>query len=273
MYVVRHKLNIGGSPNVLRAVETSQSTYTWILCDDDEYDFSDCEDVIKAIDSEKFDLISIGAPGQEDWERGLETTSQELVRRGSKYFHIFTFVPGFIYRTDLYDSLCIHEGYFNIHNTYPHFPFINKSFEENFSVYISKQEIIIRGIENTGYFTVLFWFKSWLNNCSTIKDKKVRRKTIYESPVDDIHIAKRLTFFIANEKLNAKDSRTMLDFITAFIMAFGYSRDQFLLLLIIPLVLIPSFFYKILFKLYLSIKEDRDESTVMMDEVDPFRRW
>ena len=142
MKVVRHKRNIGGNPNILRAVETSSSTYTWILCDDDNYDFSDCVDVIEAIDSEKFDLISIGAPGQQDWERGLEITSQELVERGSKYFHIFTFVPGFIYKTELYDSMCVHEGYFNIHNIYPHFPFINKSFEENFQVYVSKKEII-----------------------------------------------------------------------------------------------------------------------------------
>jgi glycosyltransferase involved in cell wall biosynthesis len=274
MDVKRHRRNIGGNPNILRAVETSQSPYTWILCDDDEYDFSDCEDVIKAIDSEKFDLISIGAPGQEDWERGLETTSQKLVHMGSKYFHIFTFVPGFIYRTDLYDSLCIHEGYFNIHNIYPHFPFINKSFEENFRVYVSKKDIILRGIENDGgYFTVLFWFKSWINCCSKIKDKNVRRKTIYESPVDDISIVKRLVYFITKEKLNAKDSRNMLDFITAFVMAFGYSRDQFLLLLIVPLVLIPSFFYKILIKIYLSLNKDLDKKSVMMDEVDPFRRW
>ena len=60
MMIVRHPKNIGANPNILRAVETSNSIYTWIICDDDFYDFSDCLDIIDAINSEKFDLISPG---------------------------------------------------------------------------------------------------------------------------------------------------------------------------------------------------------------------
>jgi glycosyltransferase involved in cell wall biosynthesis len=40
--IIRHKKNIGSSPNYLRAVELSSSNYTWVLCDDDTFDFSNC---------------------------------------------------------------------------------------------------------------------------------------------------------------------------------------------------------------------------------------
>ena len=63
LIITRHEKNIGGNANILRAVETSNSLYTWVICDDDNYDFSDCSDIINAIDSEKYDLISPGSHG------------------------------------------------------------------------------------------------------------------------------------------------------------------------------------------------------------------
>src|SRR5437868_1458481 len=37
---VRHRANLGCSANYLRAVELAGSLYTWVLCDDDSFDFS-----------------------------------------------------------------------------------------------------------------------------------------------------------------------------------------------------------------------------------------
>lgn len=277
MKVIRHPKNIGGNANILRAVETSKSTYTWILCDDDHYNFSDCDDVLNAINSNRFDLISIGAPGQFEWEKGLKTSSKELVDCGSKYFHVFTFVPGFIFKTDLFDSLCVHEGYNKINDTYPHFPFINKSFEENFSIFTSKEDIIIRGTHNEPGFSSLTWFKSWLNCCYMIKNKTVRKNTIYESSSVPSFI-KRIVYFIVSEKINNNDHKIMLDFLSSFISAFGFSRDLLLLFIIIPLLLIPPFCYKILLRIFLFlnhhvIKKGVYKHSLKMEEDDPFRRW
>ncbi len=47
--VVRHARNIGAEANYLRALETMERPYGWVLCDDDDLDFSDCDDVIAAI--------------------------------------------------------------------------------------------------------------------------------------------------------------------------------------------------------------------------------
>lgn len=245
MKIIRHLKNIGGNANILRAVETSRSKYTWIVCDDDNYNFSDCADVIEAIDSEKFDIISLGAPGQYEWERGLKTTSKELIEKGSKYYNVLSFIPGFIFRTELFDSFCILRGYDNIHNIYPHFPFINKSVEENFSICISKKEIIKRGTKNQPSFSVLMWMKSWINSCEMIKDKKIRRKTIYDD-ITGVSFLKRVIFSIFSEKINDNDSKVMIEFLTIFINSFGFSKDELFLILIVPMIIMPACFYKTL---------------------------
>ena len=280
MKIIRHPKNIGGNANILRAVETSTSLYTWIICDDDHYNFTNCDDVINAISSCKYDIISIGAPGQFKWEKGLETTSKELVKRGSKYFHIFTFVPGFIFKTDLFDSLCIHEGYDKIHDTYPHFPFINKSFEENFSIYTSKEDIIVRGIHNEPGFSCLMWLKSWLNCCYTIKDKKIRKKNIYVTTTESSYSAfiKRVMLCIIFEKVNNNDHKLMLDFLSSFIAAFGFSKDQLLLILIIPLTIIPAPCYRFISRINRFFKNHNNKKELENIEdddpfSDPFRRW
>jgi glycosyltransferase involved in cell wall biosynthesis len=100
--VVRHRKNIGASPNYLRAVEMSESPYTWVLGDDDTYDFSDCADVLEAFESERFDLISLGSPEQPNNERGLTTTSRELIEQDTRYFSFFTFLTGVAFRTQIF---------------------------------------------------------------------------------------------------------------------------------------------------------------------------
>ena len=179
MNIIRHVKNIGGNANVLRAFEISSSLYTWIICDDDSYDFSDCLDIINAIDSGKFDLISPGSPAEQDWERGLTTSIKKLVRKGSFYFVAKFFVPGTIFKTKLFDSLCIVNGYSNAHNLFPHFPFVNKSFENDFSIYISKKKIINMGQHNTAPFSIVYFLAGWINSCSLIKDKNIRKNAVY----------------------------------------------------------------------------------------------
>ena len=122
MTIIRHKKNIGGNANILRAAETSTSNYTWVICDDDNYDFSDCQDIINAINSGKYDLISPGSPAEQEWERGLSTSVKKLIEKGSFYFVARSFVPGTIFKTELFDSICVLEGYANIHNFFPYFP-------------------------------------------------------------------------------------------------------------------------------------------------------
>src|SRR5215210_7668396 len=81
---VRHARNIGLGPNYLRDVELSEGRYSWILSDDEQFDFSDCEDVIGAIEAGDVDLISLGSPAQQEWERGQRGSARELYERGQR---------------------------------------------------------------------------------------------------------------------------------------------------------------------------------------------
>ena len=268
MKVIRHDKNIGASANYLRAVELSKSLYTWILCDDDHYNFSNCLDVISTINSEKFDFISVGDPGYCNWKRGIKTTSKELIHDNANYFQNLCFVPSLIFKTNLYDSYCIHKGYLNTHNFYPHFVFINKSVENNFSVYVSKKPLIIRGEHNsTGSFG-LKWYNGWINSCALIKNRKLRHSTVYDMAIDSSFLKVIITI-IAMEKIrNDKDlSKNGLSLVSGLFLAFKGNKGIFSLLVIILSLLTPSIIYKAVIKSILLIKYGKKNYREKKEEI------
>lgn len=255
MTILRHKRNIGGNPNILRAVETSTSKYTWILCDDDSYDFTDCSDVIAAIESDNFDIIMVSKHFMYGWEKGLVTTAKELIDKGTDYYHTLSFVPATIFKTEHYDSKSIYEGYYNVPNLYPHFPFINKSVEDDFSIYVSKKEIVKPGTHNQAVFSQLSWLISWMKSCFIIKDKKIRKDAIYFFNSFSRGLG-TLFWAITIEKLrkNPVKNNTFI-LITEFILNYGFSKEQIFLLFIIPMALIPSFIFKYIVKMKIFLEE------------------
>lgn len=260
MKIIRHKKNIGASANYLRAVELSESLYTWVLCDDDNYDFSDCLDIIDAILTEKFDLISVGHPSYSNWKRGVETTTKKLIDSGATYFTTLSFIPSSIYKTELYDSYCIYNSYSNVYTMFPHFVFINKSIEDNFSIYVSKKDIIIRSNHNSDGFSGLEWLNGWINSCSLIKDKKIRRKAVYEISFGSILLKKFLLIILSEKVMNSEKSlKNYLSFISSIILTLRFNKDILLLLIIIPVILVPSYLYKLLSKMCLIIMLGKNE--------------
>jgi glycosyltransferase involved in cell wall biosynthesis len=252
MIIKRHKKNIGGNANILRGVETSNSLYSWVICDDDDYDFSDCSDVIQAIDSEEYYLISPGSPGEEEWERGLSTTVKKLIEKGSHYFVARSFVPGIIFKTESFDSICLVEGYANAHNLFPLFPFTNKSLENDYSIYTSKKRIITAGTHNNASYSGIYFITGWINSCSMIKDKDVRKKTIY-TPRGGRSLLLRIFIAIALEKISRKEdvSKNSLSLIFSIMSTFGWSIDVLMVFLILPVAVIPRFLYNLFFKFYI----------------------
>jgi glycosyltransferase involved in cell wall biosynthesis len=182
--LISNRVNIGGNPNYLKAIEISSSNYTWILCDDDYLDFSDCDDVVKAIESQIYDLIEVGAQEKGTWPRGCATTVSRMLAQGLDYHSRMTFFPAYIFRTELFDSACFCWGYANIHNLYPQFAFLNKSVNENFNIYLAKNKIIIRNEVCELSFLPLFWYAAWVTCCRTISDDKIRYKAIEQATMD-----------------------------------------------------------------------------------------
>jgi glycosyltransferase involved in cell wall biosynthesis len=246
MKVVRHKKNIGACPNYLRAVELSNSLYTWILCDDDLFDFTDCADVVAAVEAESYDLISLcdassvnGFPEQVDWKRGSATTSRDFIK-DFRRFWMCAFVPSLIFRTELFDSVCLAKGYLNAVNLYPHFEFLKRLAQKDFSIYSSKKKIVYRDPHDNAP-SGLYWAASWANSCSTIEDRKLRRLVMYQSGENRSRWFKGLVFAIIAEKLYYPEevSREFASILMAC------SLDQLLMVsLLTPLVLTPAPIYK-----------------------------
>ncbi len=182
LHLFSHPLNIGASPNYLRAIEISKKPYTWILGDDDLFDFSEVEDFRDMLGTGHYDLISIGSPGQRVWERGLCTTTQELARQGSRYFFTFSFITGTIFRTALFTSECVYEGYKNCANLYPHFPFLAKCIENNCSVYITVSPMIVRDLaDDSHHMPFLIWLLGWSLSFIIWVSPRWRKKMVFET--------------------------------------------------------------------------------------------
>lgn len=244
--IVRHKRNIGACPNYLRAVELSEAPYTWILCDDDTFDFADCADVLEAIQLGRVDLIHVGPSGVSGWRRGAITTSTNLTRKGSNYFYLLSFLPNLIFKTALFDSACIAQGYRAVTDMFPHFAFLDKSVRAGFSVYVSQRNLVHRGEENN-YLSRLSWLTSWVNNCRTIEDRALRRAAVYELAAigkkgGHLRWLKDLAVWIVEEKFGAPERvyRQMGQILL------GLSNDQrSLVFLLSPLVLLPAPAYRL----------------------------
>jgi glycosyltransferase involved in cell wall biosynthesis len=234
--VIPHARNLGVSPNYLRAVELATAPYTWVLADDDSWDYGDCDDVIAAIRAGDVDVISVGAPGQEAWERGLRTTTQDLWRRGSRFFLTFSFIPSTIFRTELFGTTALSRGYRNADALYPHFPFLAELLEADRSVLVSKTEMV-RRVHHGDLPSELFWMAAWTTSVARhVADPAVRRRAIYEMRRDRREWLGLLAVSIAMEKLDHPErvERELLELYA------GFARDQRRwLALLAPLALVP----------------------------------
>ncbi|QMU28958.1 glycosyltransferase family 2 protein [Adhaeribacter radiodurans] len=179
MVYERNKINIGGNANILRAAERSNGLYTWLICDDDEFDFSNCDDVIDVVLEEKVDLIHVGGHGTKPWQlAGITATPKELMAKGYHFVNNASFVPASLFRTQVfYDSL--DEAYQNIRNWYPHLVYTFKFYTDNKLVYLAKNRIVTASVGRAGY-NYDDWLDRWVNTSFLMKQSSDRRKVFFD---------------------------------------------------------------------------------------------
>ncbi|MBF0463554.1 MAG: glycosyltransferase family 2 protein [Nitrospirae bacterium] len=246
--IFRHKHNIGGAGNYARAVEISDMEYTWILCDDDTFDFTEVSDVIGAIIYGTYDIIIVGSPGLFDTQRGIRGNPMDLIKQGIYYYYVLSFIPGFIYRTEKYDSQCLIENYKFFPYSYPHFAIIDKSVRENFTVYVSEQLIVIRNLLGASPITLLSWYRHWIYCCSIIHDPKLRELTM-ASPFKQQGGYRFLMMFIGHGKIFNKGT-FYKDMLTIFVR-FSWK----LRLISLPMIFIPRPVYIVMRHIYRFVQE------------------
>jgi len=200
LHVVRHVRNIGAEANYLRALEMMALPYGWVLCDDDELDFSDCDDVIAAIGEGEVDVLSVGAPGRETWKGG-RTTMGRLRDEDLRVYGVFVFMPNTIYRTAAIDAAALVDGYRNIENLYPMFPFVRRLVERDAPVHVSQSLLVRRG-GLTVPVTPMYWFVRWVRCASTLPEPQDRHYLVWStSPGGRIAWLRTLAITILQEKL------------------------------------------------------------------------
>jgi len=181
-HVRRNRFNVGISGNYLRALETAESEYTWIICDDDDYDFSHFDELSDAVTSGKYDVISVGVPNHTVLPRGTEIRAPDLIRdRRYNFFYTGSFIPATVFRTKLVVPEMVLKGYYNIHTIFSNLFFFVYAVKQNALVYITKHDFIINRQENVGY-RPLHLVIGWLMVANQVKqdDKSIGKAMMHE---------------------------------------------------------------------------------------------
>ena len=234
LHIITNKINIGGNANIIRAAEISNGIYTWILCDDDKYDFSDCEDVIDSIIEEKYNLIHMGAH-EEYWGFGaIAASPRELISKGYPYFKYCSFLPCNLFRTQLFYHSII-QAYSNITNWYPHLPFLIEFYNRDERIYVAKKRIVSAIIGNQTYSSSLL-FTKWINTSNYFSKKN--EKLVFILNIDiTVNNDKRISYnkIIASHGLNFLFKKNRL----ICLKLFRVTNILQMLLLIISIVFSP----------------------------------
>lgn len=175
--------NIGGNANIARAFEIASKEYVWILCDDDEYDFTHWKDVEKAIE-ENYDAIVVANyanPG-----RNLAQLIGQM-----------TFVPAAIYKTENITDTVMVNCNFNIFSMFPQLAIVTHLINEKKNIKIldnwivkmvphGGEETYTRGLETNKHplMSTMFWQCGFLHAIKLIKDNKLREAIIKDLYLD-----------------------------------------------------------------------------------------
>jgi hypothetical protein len=154
----------------------------------------------------------------------------QLINDGATYHRGCTFLPALIFKTDLFDNHCYHDA----PRIFPSFLFINKSINDNFSIYVAKHELIIRGIDCVMEISPLYLYTEWVTNAAKLKDPQLREKIIAQCTGHGF--IKTLGFWIALEKANHVDGywKRLVDIFFALSI-----RQRLKFILLLPVMVIP----------------------------------
>ncbi|MDO5851189.1 MAG: glycosyltransferase family 2 protein [Methanobacteriaceae archaeon] len=270
--IIKNRLNIGGNANVIRCYEQSTTEYTWVIADNDSYDFKNCDDFIEAIESEKYDMILCCSPGfpNEDGDslndilknnnaknNYLENNSHELVEILKKYYFLsMAFISTTIFRTELLTTDCFLVGYDYISNSYPHYAFIVKSLEENFMTYKTKTDMIHMEKNPDDWEIEKFnWVIRWIDSGLLVKDKKFQNYAIQFFEGSPLKIATGMLIVAkANNENNLKQE--IMRLFSTFLQLKGWFKGSLYNIVILLTYLIPKKICKVIYSKHESKKLD-----------------
>lgn len=179
-----NKYNVGLSGNIVKAMESANKDYLWLIGDDDLYDFSNWQEVENAINNNE-ELICVARYALPD----------EVKNDIASQLFQLTFITGGIYKTSLFDNTTIKNAYDNIYTLFPHMATIVQFINKGGHVYVVDKAISDNGadFEHTDcsytreaknlddvYIRTksMCWIVGYSNILSLLKDRKLREQAI-----------------------------------------------------------------------------------------------
>ena len=128
---IKNKKNVGLSGNICKALENASRKYYWIICDNDEIDFTSWPEIEKAME-EDYDLIMTS----------VDYNCDKVEDKRSFALAQSTFLPACIYKTEyLTDDVLVY-ALTDIHTILPHVCVACNTINHNGKIYIPKTSVI-----------------------------------------------------------------------------------------------------------------------------------
>lgn len=235
--IIRNNKNIGLSANILRCYEIAEEKYMWLVGDNDNWDFSDCFEVINAIEESEFDLIFIQGNDKTDLRK---TTIHELHEKGygNNIIGLMGTISAYILKTELFTSECLQEGYNIAKYLYPQLAFMKKACDENFSVFISSKRMRIADVNPSVSYNTLELVNGWVSS-NLILEKKYAKELL------KYYLGHRLIYsiigsIIAVKAKNIDYRETLNDLIISIIKSKGMIIGSLYAILMLLASLVPK---------------------------------
>ena len=146
---IKNAVNIGACANLMRAYEIGKAEYIWVICDDDEYDFSDSLEIFQIIENINPDIIICGTPiTKESPKKQLSMKPNVLYcsndTTGSSMTFILTFLPSAIIKKNSLNSCDFKVGYDLIESLFAQFFWIKDFYNKNWTFVTTKKYFVKR---------------------------------------------------------------------------------------------------------------------------------
>lgn len=198
---IRHTKNIGGNANIAQAFEMASARYVWVLCDDDEYDFSSWIEALNILKRNPPALVvaNYNAP-----HKGIQNLFKQL-----------SFVPAAIYRTDLITTDVLMNMYFNISNMFPQLAIAAAAINTGENLPILQKPLVTmklnpgndsytRGAKKVNQVHPLlknmFWAKGYLNSIPMLYRSDYRQKCSFFANAENENFYNFCGRYLANGK-------------------------------------------------------------------------
>lgn len=172
--------NIGGNANAVRAYELASKEYVWVLCDDDAYNFSYWDEVVREIEAGTDAIIVT------EHKNPKANIVQKICG--------MSFVPGTIWKTENITSTVISNAYYLVYTYFPQMALALELVNKNKKIVITEHSVVkprpvpidttqtyTRGLESgskSPNMTNTIWAVGMCNALDLLKDKKLKAEII-----------------------------------------------------------------------------------------------